>query len=255
MKHEQTEAIILRVSDYSESDKLITFYSPDLGKATGIAKGAKRSKKRFCNKLELFTKLHLMYNKSRQSNLLFISEADLLDSYLTLRHSYELYVFAIQFSELILRFTQESDSDPHIYQLLQWALNGLQSNKSPLQICTFFHLKLFSITGYQPEFEQCYFCNAKVQPNRRFTIHMAGGSLICEECFRRRDEKSSSAPFLSIQTLRFLKKAQGLDLKKLDRLQLPNQAAKEALLFFYRYTRFLLQQDLNSWKQVRSLLK
>ena len=55
----RTRGIILRVNDYGESDKLVTFFSPDIGKATAIAKGAKRSQHRFVNKLELFTLLLL----------------------------------------------------------------------------------------------------------------------------------------------------------------------------------------------------
>jgi recombinational DNA repair protein (RecF pathway) len=34
------EAIILRTRDYSESDRLITFFSRNQGQLTGIAKGA-----------------------------------------------------------------------------------------------------------------------------------------------------------------------------------------------------------------------
>ncbi len=255
MKHQRTEGIILRVSDYGESDKLVTFFSPDIGKATGIAKGAKRSKKRFSNKLELFSQLRLMYNQGRRSRLLFLSEADLLNSFLSLRQHYTRYVVAVQLCELVLRFTQEYDSDPQIFLLLHWALNSLDQAKAPLQISALFQLKLLSITGYQPEFEKCYICQVKIQPRKQFTLHSANGALICNNCYNNREKKGGAAPFLSIQTLKFLKKAQGLDLQRIDRLQLPDKAAKEALLFFYRYIRYLLQQDLNSWSLLHALIK
>ena len=50
----KTEAIVLRCLDYGESDRIVTFYTRDYGKLRGIAKGARRSRKRFANALELF---------------------------------------------------------------------------------------------------------------------------------------------------------------------------------------------------------
>ena len=46
---------VAAVFDYGESDKIVTFLTRDLGKVTGIAKGAKHSKRRFVNVLEPFT--------------------------------------------------------------------------------------------------------------------------------------------------------------------------------------------------------
>ncbi|NOQ45602.1 MAG: DNA repair protein RecO, partial [Desulfobulbaceae bacterium] len=81
----RTRGIVLSVSAHGESDKLVTFYSPDLGRSTGIAKGAKRSKQRFVNKLEEFSLLQIMYRPSRGSGLLFLSEAELDRAFLSLR--------------------------------------------------------------------------------------------------------------------------------------------------------------------------
>jgi DNA repair protein RecO (recombination protein O) len=54
-----THAIVIRVSNYGESDKIVTFFTRDFGKIKGIAKGARRSRKRFQNALDLFSHLRL----------------------------------------------------------------------------------------------------------------------------------------------------------------------------------------------------
>jgi DNA repair protein RecO (recombination protein O) len=253
MKHQRTEGIILRVSDYNESDKLITFFSFELGKVTGIAKGAKRSKKRFSNKLELFSHLQIMYNHGRQSNLLFLSEAELLNSFLSLRQHYSRYVVGTQLCELVLRFTRDQDHDPQIFHLLLWAFEALNRGKTPLRISVLFQLKLLTISGYQPEFEKCAICDATIQPHKKYTMYSNSGSAICEKCCGMKEIMKENTLFLSVQTLNFLKKAQHFELQKLDRLQLPNRATEEALLFLYQYTRYLLQHDINSWIQVQNL--
>ena len=56
-----THAIVTHSFNYGESDKIVTFFTKDFGKVKGIAKGARRSKKRFQNALDLFSHLRLIF--------------------------------------------------------------------------------------------------------------------------------------------------------------------------------------------------
>ena len=89
MSLQNTIGIVLKVVDFGESDKIITFYCAKEGKLSCIAKGAKRSTKRFVNKLELFTLLDFQYNT--RYTLPTLDQAELLDSFTALRTKYELY--------------------------------------------------------------------------------------------------------------------------------------------------------------------
>ena len=51
MRPESTPAVILRTRDFGESDKIVTLLSARAGKFSGIAKGAKRSQRRFAGAL------------------------------------------------------------------------------------------------------------------------------------------------------------------------------------------------------------
>ena len=48
----QTQAIVLTVRDYGEADLLVTFLTPGRGRLTGIAKHARKSRRRFAHCLE-----------------------------------------------------------------------------------------------------------------------------------------------------------------------------------------------------------
>ena len=56
-----TPAIVLRSWSFGESDKIVSFLTESHGKLTGIAKGAKRSRKRFANSLEPFSLVNLRF--------------------------------------------------------------------------------------------------------------------------------------------------------------------------------------------------
>jgi DNA repair protein RecO (recombination protein O) len=243
----RTRGLILHVYDHGESDKIVTFFSPDIGKASGIAKGAKRSKKRFVNKLEIFSLLQVTYRPARGDGLLFLEEAELENGFIALRHSYDRYVAAIYAGELALRFTRELDPHPELFFLLLWTMSSLEGGRDPLEIAALFHLRILSTAGYEPSLDNCGFCHRQVLAGEEFALHPGSGSLICGHCRKRQPTSFLS---LSVQTLKFLSHAQQLDLANLGRLRLPRKNAMEALVILYRYTQHLLQHDIHSWHQI-----
>lgn len=246
-----TCGIVLKISDHGESDKLVTLYSSDLGRVTGIAKGAKRSKQRFVNKLEEFSHLQILYRPPRgPAGLLFISEAELLCAHLSLRKIFQRYVAAMYISELLLRFTRDNDPDPQLYALLQWALVSLDNADAPQKIAALYHLQLLAAVGYRPELQRCSNCRHPVGPGRTFLFIPGSGSLLCSSCHHQRGPHYNR---LSIQALKFLASAQIVTLERLNRLQLSGQTAAEAMDALYHYTFHLLQQDIHSWQAMRTL--
>jgi DNA repair protein RecO (recombination protein O) len=76
---ESTPAIVLRTRDYAEADRIVTLLTRDFGKLSGIAKGAKASRRRFERKLEPFTQAMLYFRRRPQGQLVFITRAERLD--------------------------------------------------------------------------------------------------------------------------------------------------------------------------------
>ncbi len=244
----QTRCIILKIAGFGESDKLVTLYSPDIGRVTAIAKGAKRSKKRFVNKLEEFSLLAITYRPPRNNGLYFLSEAELENPFLSLRTIHQRYVVSMLACELVIRFTGEHTPEPKIFCLLHWLLDSVNRGVPAKQAAAFFHLRLLGAAGYQPELSHCDSCNQQVNNSLSFSLRPANGSLVCSRC---NHNKQSSDFNLSIQTIRFLQTAQQIEPHRLERLQMPVKAAQETLRVLYRYSQHLLQRDIHSWRFVK----
>src|SRR5271167_289732 len=73
---ESSAAIVLRARDYSESDRIVTLLTRDFGKLSGMAKGAKASRKRFERKLEPFSHVMLYFRRRPSGQLVFITRAE-----------------------------------------------------------------------------------------------------------------------------------------------------------------------------------
>lgn len=243
----ESVAIVLDCQDHGESDQIITFYCRDIGRMTGIAKGAKRSQKRFVNKLELFTSLRIRYRESRNSNLAFIVEAELLESFIRLRRSMPLYMAATVLRELTLVATRDLEGDDGFFSLLEWGLQALDLQRPAMTVLVFFQLKFFSQIGYRPNLDSCLRCNQPFGPTQDYGFDSRAGGIVCRRCQAECGGQASCLP-LSRGTIRILQSAQNQPLQRLHRLRLSGSALREALSLFYHFGRHLLQRDICSLK-------
>lgn len=249
------DGLILRIAPHGESDKLVTWYSPQSGRITAIAKGAQKSKKRFSNKLEPFSQLCLYYRPPRSaSGLHFLEDADLVRAHIQVRQQYPKYLTACCISELTLRFTRELDADSRIYTLLVWAMAEINRNDRFYKYPLFFHLKLLQLVGYMPDFTTCCRCGGPVNEASIICLPPqgpGGAILACRSC---RPVQVAEEKILSLQTIRILDFAQHADLLTLRKLQPSTPCIMEGLDMLQLYSQHLLQTDMHAWRILRRQL-
>ena len=115
-----TEAIILRRTDFGEADRILTLMTPTLGKLRVIAKGVRKITSRKAGHVELFTRARLLLAHGRTFDI--VSQAETVDAYRPLREDLLRGSYAHYLSELIDAFAQEGSEDQALYDLL---VNGL----------------------------------------------------------------------------------------------------------------------------------
>ena len=246
MTTKKMKAVVLKVSDLGESDKIITLYSRQAGKVAGIAKGAKKSKKRFSNKLEIFSLLDVLYDDRSRSGLIRVVEAELLTPFISLREKYDRYVGAALACELIYYWSRDYDADRNIFNLLIWALQSIDSGKSSRVMQIFFQIKLYTLLGYKLHLSGCIKCGIADQSGKPYVFHPGRHGLLCRNCSPSLISKEMVP--LSINTIKLLQHAQDLSMEKLERLRFSDASIREALLLFRAYGQYLLQREIMAWK-------
>lgn len=190
MVEERTPAIVLRTRVHGESDKIVTFLTRDWGKITGIAKGAKRSKRRFVNVLEPFTHVQVRFRPIRTDELAFIYGCDLLRSFRVPSRDLQCYGFASYLSELMDVMIAGREAGQELYDLLLQGLTVLEEQPTvPSLFLPAFELLLLVHTGYAPNIEGCQRCGLAVFPHAASTAANAPimfspslGGLLCIRC-------------------------------------------------------------------------
>ena len=249
MTTKKAKAVVIKVNDLGESDKLVTFFSSEVGKFAGIAKGAKKSKKRFSNKLEIFSQLDVIYDDRGRSGLVRIAEADLLFPFISLRENYDRYVSAALACELIYYWSKDYDADSNIFNLLVWAMQSLDRGLPPKVVQIFFQIKLYTLLGYKLHLAGCIKCGTGEKAGKPYGFHPGRHGLLCNSCGPSMASREMVP--MSMNTIRLLEHAQDMEVEKLERLRFSDASVKEALRLLKTYGQYLLHREIQAWNFIK----
>lgn len=237
-------ALVLDSIDYGESDKIVVFFCQDVGRISALARGAHRSKKRFVNKLEIFTFVQISYSKSTTGSLFMLNEAELVNSFITLRTDLTSYRVASIVREYMLLTTRETSDDDQLFQLALWALHSLNIGIDQKQILALFMIKLFDVLGYRPDFSVCQSCGARPADGQEVLFSVQAGTITCRNCSTGHE----GGRRLAAGTTKMIRAVQEQPVTRLNRFKPSGAVLEQILDCSQRYSRNLFQRDIHSWK-------
>ncbi|MFV0439430.1 MAG: DNA repair protein RecO [Desulfopila sp.] len=249
-----TDGIVLDSWQHGESDLIVTLFCREGGRSTAIAKGARKSLRRFVNKLERFSFLRVSLRQRNPSALAFLEEAELHASFIHLRDDIRRYTAASVIIELALLATREGESDERSYLLLLWSLRQLDTTAPHLLVVMLFLLRFLDYIGYRPQLSHCFSCGEKIGLQQRsgtFAFSIVSGGLLCPDCTGPTRQSSQK---LSLATVLLLQPCQDAPYSQLQGLKFPDHNLYEALNVLHLYSRQVLGRDIISWAMLRTTL-
>lgn len=238
----RTDAIVLRVIDYGESDRIVTFCTADFGKIRGIAKGARRSRKRFVNALEPFSYSRIHFTRRRPESLALIESCDSLLPFPSIRNDLEKSLAASYMVDLTDQFMPEDKKNEASFCLLKDFLRLLEGTAMTEALLRFFEIRLLRISGYDPVLSHCLDCKTPIGKQSLYRFDAAKGGLACNGC----DSGNTDALPVSLGTIRTLLLARELEIDRLCRLHLSVQSADESRRLLAHFIHHILGRELRS---------
>ncbi len=175
------EAVVLRTRAYGESDKIVTFLTDNAGKLTGIAKGAKRSRRRFANCLDPFTRVRVHFRSRSPASMVFMESCELLKAPGALSEPAK-FAYGSYLVELVDQLTGEAHPVREIYGLLTDALDQLRHDAATAVFLRVFELRLLRHAGYEPQLTTCVRCRRSVSTTDKAYLDRVNGSIVCPGC-------------------------------------------------------------------------
>lgn len=185
-------AVILRTRAYGESDRIVTFLTEDAGKLTGIAKGARNSRRRFANCLDPLTRVRAYYRVRPGAGLVFLESCDLLVPAGELCEP-RRFAYASYLLELVDLLTEEAHAVPGTYGLLVAALDELRSGVATADFLRRFEVRLLTDAGYEPQFVVCGLCSTPLSEGAAVAFEPRRELFLCPTC------RPSAGEALSLQ--------------------------------------------------------
>ncbi len=246
----QTPAVVIGSIDYGESDRIVTFYTSGFGKIRGMAKGAKRSRKRFPNLLEPFTYVKLSFFEKESSSLVRIEGCDLINPWAQIREDLVKIAYASYLLELIREMVAERQKIPDVFELLIHFLSLIEAGEFNEGLLRTFEIRLLSHLGYRPNLERCAVCRQTVNEGS-LGFSLRKGRVICPAC---REKEKGLLP-LSAGTALTLINALELDLDKLSRLTFSRKALEESREILPKFISYQINKELKSLKFLDEIIK
>jgi len=211
----KTEAIILRTKDFGESDILVTFFSSLYGTLKGIAKGGRRSSKRFVNSLTTFSLVNLAFRERRSGDLVFLESCELIEGFPAIRSDYNILLRASYMVELTETLFPSNVQSSEMFQLLKFSLDSLSEKQNTEETMIMFQARAMKIGGFGINLSRCSLCNRPYEGKGRALFHPPSGSIVCLGC----EKESALNPGMNPKTVQVLEDFQSTDLSLLQNVQ------------------------------------
>jgi DNA repair protein RecO (recombination protein O) len=249
-----TNAIVIQSRHYGESDKIVTFFTKDFGKMKGIAKGARRSKKRFQNALEIFSHLRLIFFNREGMGLVRAESCDILHHFPKIRENLKKILYGNYYLELINEMAGEREENAEAFDLLLFFLSILETTEPQEEALRMFEIRMLSLFGYQPNMRRCGLCRREWDDFKEvslFFFSIEKGILICKEC----SNVTNNFIPLSLGTARLIEKISQTELEKIQRLKFTSQALSESRAVLPKFITYQFGKEFKSLKALNVMEK
>jgi DNA repair protein RecO (recombination protein O) len=156
----EVPALVLGSVDYGEADRIVQLLTPDRGRISALARGARRSKKRFAGALDLGNRITALLRPGR-GDLWHLQGAHLEHGHPHLRKDLDRIALAAYACELVAALAPQDQPAPKLFGLLDVALLVLDAVTEPPRTAWRVGLeaKALSFAGLTPNLVSCDTCD------------------------------------------------------------------------------------------------
>lgn len=243
MRIEKTEAVIINCMDWSETSRIVSFYTKDNGRLKAVVKGSRRNNSPFRGTLELFSHVDLVYYDKRGRDLQTVSQCSVKNHFPGIKKSLTKTAYCSYFAQMVDESSAGNEKSEGLFNLLLEIFLHLEENGASGMLARYFELNFLKESGYMPLLKECSLCGNQMEiPLRRAGFSPGTGGVICEDCMDRNRE------FLMISggTLSTMMCLERMAIERLGRLQVSSSVKDELKESLSCYLEYHLEKKLKS---------
>ncbi|OAG27353.1 DNA repair protein RecO [Thermodesulfatator autotrophicus] len=240
------KAIILSSRTVGEKDVLLELLSAERGRLSALAKGGRKSLRRFVNTLEPFSLIQAHLRGGKINLPPFLDKADLLNPFENLRLNPLAFTKTAYLGELTECFLKPGTGQNFFY-FLQESLSVLNAGIDYWPLLKInFELFLLKTSGFSPHLGKfCLRCDQTL--NKEVFFSFSEGGVVCGNCAFEEDV------LLNLKILAFLNHISGLRPLRLRIIKPDAENLKKAEQLVESFVLQLLNREVNSLRVLKEM--
>ncbi len=180
-----TPAILLRSHAYGEADRVVTLLGSTTGRLSAMARGARRSLRRFGGGLGLGARGEAVLRESPHAELLALESFDVADARTGLGADLGRTAHAGYAAELCERLCAPRQPEPEVFTWLDRFLTLLEGRAASAERLRTFELGLFERLGIGLQLGACVACGRTDLGEQVARFDPERGGVVCAACGQR----------------------------------------------------------------------
>lgn len=176
---EPTLGVVLRATPLRESDLLVVLYTESHGRVSAVARGARRSQRRFAGCLSLLVLSRFQLGRPPRGDLWSLESAELVESWNEVTGDVLAVAHASYYAEIVAGLLPADAPEPAVLELTLALWRALRDGPSP-GVLRWLELALLDVTGHAPAIERCAACGSSELAGAMFDP--GRGGVLCARC-------------------------------------------------------------------------
>lgn len=179
----KSNALVIYGMRWSNTSKIVHFFTEERGYIKAIAHGAMRPKSPFRGVLENLNQVQVIISIKENRGLQIVTQAELLDSYINIRDNLEATAVASSMFELIRSLVPFKEAAHPIFGFTVNTLHSMNKNPGNHQMLFLlgFLLYLSDYLGFRWNLSECRVCQ-NLPTKFPLKIDVINGAIICRGC-------------------------------------------------------------------------
>ena len=220
---EKVEGIVLKVTPYKETSRIINVYTKEHNLIGILAKGASSLKSNLRTSTSLYT-YGYFYIYYKENKLSLLTQVDIIDSFNNIRNDITLISYMAYLCDLTYQVLKQNE-ESEIFNILIQGLKKINDKLDPLIITNIIELKYVDYLGISLNLDSCVRCGNNTNI---ITIDGDAGGFICTNCLN--DEQ-----IVSPKTIKMIRMYYYIDIKTISTIKISDVVKNEINNFLNKY--------------------
>ncbi|MDD3919585.1 MAG: DNA repair protein RecO [Eubacteriales bacterium] len=239
--------IVMRCTNYKESDRILSLFTEQEGRVDVKARGCRRPKSPLlaCAQPFVYGEFTLFSGKGKFT----LDSCDVKESFYPIREDVPRFTAASAMLALAADSVQPGEPNERLFSLLYHALSLLcYGDVDAIDLFLCYLLRYFDVTGYCPSITRCARCGRDLrEQGGKLYFSAAQGGAVCGTC-------ASGAKPASALALEAMRRMLLLSDRDMEKVKLNKSLQQELLTLLDSYASFVLERDFMPLESLKKLM-